>query len=706
MGSKSNIIIHQTLHGYRNGHQLLASSLELAVHTKRLLLFQSDLSGSMPFKSYYSYLTGYPIQESGLYAIAKSWYANEMQRPGCVWTQTFLIEFSDIGKFIDFSVLLPLFNRPNNITSKFEDYSVPFELDIRLSPVLLQHEEILKKRYIAQGLYFKPNQPLYIPSDDPKEWEETITSIWSDQWPRLRRNFTFCTGALDKKELNGHEFDLQVVPFTLFRQNYIGEIFDLINPETKPGALSSILKVKPDNNLRRFLWLVGSDVPGTRENYLPLLSIYQLYSSKNIPLTELINLISEFFPKPIEAQNLKKKLFGKNSIILEKVSELDLIKNVLTSKNYLTFNFADLQINDRLLLQIHEGNLSLSEFIWLWNNSPKNELDINLWEQASFTYDESIIDLIENNNYVLSIILEKSYNIIEFDWIWKCNLDCQKIIIKQVGNEDSINWKKVLHNILNIHSLVIIDLYELRGNSILDQSLDWLNEAVDFEYLIYEWQLIIKNHASLVRKWLYANRKELNINIYLLIYDIYNHQLLLNFNLPVDFWRRAGKFAVSYNNRKIASSVLGVGFSRGNNGGEWIVSEVFQYIYDNALNGKLNYEDWNIIPREEYIEVDTSWLTEVIKFFKYKKNLNKVSDWDFCEILIRSLVHLYIKYPLNKQAFTKTLSQDYTFYRAIEYCLSLRKGQKFLQQLEKQSKNKSFELQHFQRNLLKQINIS
>src|SRR4051812_32249633 len=92
------IVIEQALHGYLNGHQLLSSSKDFSIEEKKILLYQSDLSGSNVDDEFKTYITGYPMAKAGFYAFSKTWYANEMKRPGCVWTHTLLINFSDLGK--------------------------------------------------------------------------------------------------------------------------------------------------------------------------------------------------------------------------------------------------------------------------------------------------------------------------------------------------------------------------------------------------------------------------------------------------------------------------------------------------------------------------------------------------------------------------------------------------------------------------------
>ena len=58
----NNIIkVEQALHGYANGHQLLASSVELNTDEKRRMDELSDLSGICEEKQVVDYYTGYPL---------------------------------------------------------------------------------------------------------------------------------------------------------------------------------------------------------------------------------------------------------------------------------------------------------------------------------------------------------------------------------------------------------------------------------------------------------------------------------------------------------------------------------------------------------------------------------------------------------------------------------------------------------------------
>lgn len=136
------IIVHQALHGYSEGHRQFACSAELTPNDARLVLMMSDASGSGVTAEGISYLTGYPLPESGLYALARTWPAPEMPRPGCVWTHTLFIEFADLATLDSPSQLASLFKPPPDCVlprTRRGLKQLPFPLDpgLRNSPTML-----------------------------------------------------------------------------------------------------------------------------------------------------------------------------------------------------------------------------------------------------------------------------------------------------------------------------------------------------------------------------------------------------------------------------------------------------------------------------------------------------------------------------------------------------------------------------------------
>jgi len=327
-----SIEINQTLHGYQNGHQLLASSTELSLVEKKLLLFQSDLSGSNIDEGFDNYLTGYPISEVGLYAFAKTWYAKEMKRPGCVWTHTLLIKFSDLGKIPDFNLLEYLFHRPT--LNDYNIFSNKFDISAEKLIAEASTEDIKLNEPVKgmlEALYIETDKAAIVPAKNSEEYKKDVLDIWSDQWPRLRRSFTFCTGALSIRMLEDKNYDFQIVPqknlSTIERK--AKNIFISHHSSEQVDDLIKILYKFSKNERRKFLWTYGADIEGERKNYLPLLKVFETINKSNVDLKEIAEQIEGFFPEKTQARLLKNKLFGKESILLQTFSEVQLMQFLL-----------------------------------------------------------------------------------------------------------------------------------------------------------------------------------------------------------------------------------------------------------------------------------------------------------------------------------------------------------------------------------------
>ena len=116
--------IEQLLHGYDNGHRLLAGSVLLKNNADMdAIATLSDWSEYVaPGDGDSSYVTAYPLVESSYYVIAKTWYAEEMRSPGCVWTHSLLIPFDTLNSLDNFRRISSLFVRPD-AESSYDNYS-------------------------------------------------------------------------------------------------------------------------------------------------------------------------------------------------------------------------------------------------------------------------------------------------------------------------------------------------------------------------------------------------------------------------------------------------------------------------------------------------------------------------------------------------------------------------------------------------------
>jgi hypothetical protein len=202
--------LHQALHGYADGHTLLASSMQMKPRDARTMLVLSDISGSGTRIDDAGYLTGYPLAETGVYALARTWAAPEMPRPGCVWTHTLLIDFSDLATLASLTPLLSQFRRPDRTIQS--SYGAVLSFSNEAAPSGLGPDNVRWARSLIGAIYGAPTARIIARAPQNPETERTLFAIWEQQWPRLRRAFRFSTLSGADRSNEAGAFDLQLIP--------------------------------------------------------------------------------------------------------------------------------------------------------------------------------------------------------------------------------------------------------------------------------------------------------------------------------------------------------------------------------------------------------------------------------------------------------------------------------------------------------------
>lgn len=205
---EGTIRVEQMLHGYSGGHRLLATSRSLSKSGERLARMMSDLSGAAFKSGFDGYVTGYPLHEDEMFAIAKTWFAREQQRPGCVWTHTLLISFDDLGSFDAFPQLLTSYRRPSD--GDFKEYGDPLLLPA-VGGRLRAEEPIDYIESVIESTYSCGDDIIALPAMSAAEHESLLFAMWRQQWASLRSRFSFCTGALELR-VGELRLDVQVIP--------------------------------------------------------------------------------------------------------------------------------------------------------------------------------------------------------------------------------------------------------------------------------------------------------------------------------------------------------------------------------------------------------------------------------------------------------------------------------------------------------------
>ncbi len=294
--------VDQCLFGYDEGHRLLASSLSLEAETS-LLTELSDLAPGTIFGKSEGYWTGFPVPSIKRYALLHTWPAPEMPRPGCVWTHALLIEPLLLESIADLSDLMSLMERPRNFLER-DNYKKPLFFDLNKKNKRNPIVDSLIVRKLISALYEMETNVVEVTK--PGELDESLFAVWSQQWPRLRRNFRFQTATSRNRDTSSStRFDITAI---LTTYDSINSGASEIKPNWMHTAVEDVYKGEK-GELRSFLWAYGGDVRRQRGSFRPLAEVNELNNNfDNLSGQELISVVNDYFPSKNDAIKLKQDL--------------------------------------------------------------------------------------------------------------------------------------------------------------------------------------------------------------------------------------------------------------------------------------------------------------------------------------------------------------------------------------------------------------
>ena len=217
--------LQQLIYGYNNGHSLLQSSIELPPEDKSLLLELTDWSGVNEFNTP-TYITGFPLVKSSFYAFIRTWYAEEMPRPGCAWSHVLLIHKQCFTELTNVEPIMGLFLKPLLQDKSLAAYNKTIILDNNAGDkpfysLRFEINESIIKRLIFN--LYSTNAPVYItPKQDIKSIEQLFLKLWWIQPVNDRFLFSFCSGASSPRKYLNKEIRLQIVAKESFNPNNEG----------------------------------------------------------------------------------------------------------------------------------------------------------------------------------------------------------------------------------------------------------------------------------------------------------------------------------------------------------------------------------------------------------------------------------------------------------------------------------------------------
>ena len=360
----------QALFGYDDGHRLLESSVRLSVPDTQLLLLLTDLAPGLTNLRADGYWTGAPLRESPQYALMRTWPASELPRPGCVWTHVIFVPFSHLEDSWDLKDLSQLLRRPcwpENLGS-YSARIASSNVD-RTFSTNARHASPVRNSYLIECVYFERCDNA--PASSQEDLGVDSLAIWSQQWPELRKSFTFRTIGIPnfgKSPLPA--FDLEYIAGNLKLRELGSDpiLSKKWRAEGFEGDLAEDLTAEQPSQLRKFVRRYGNGLR-QRVTGVPFLAWVRRnvldISSRGLNPTSFLIEVARVLPESNDGRDLKSDLisFDKEAVVSLPASSLAAV---------LSFLMRD--VNGSSFPPLNETGIDL--VIRDWNRNPQNLLQI------------------------------------------------------------------------------------------------------------------------------------------------------------------------------------------------------------------------------------------------------------------------------------------------------------------------------------------
>lgn len=464
------MIIEQTLYGYNKGHGLLASSFPVRPNNdSSLMSVLSDWTGFRNELGEDSYMTFYPLSNGEKYAFAKTWYADEMERPGCVWTHTLIVDLKDMDRNFDFRVLNDYFRRPQKDEYDFYQHKIEIDnFETRYSNVVFSmfDDTSLLVLYL---LLLGNNKNLFIYMDKDQRAYVALCFYLLQYLPLdILKWVSMSTGSISRRKLGSEDFSIQftdnITNISLSNAPWNGKI---AKENFTNGLLYIFEQSKKENDtFPSLIRLFREDIKDEKEK---LFAFAMLMKELDTALNEkvggkeyanVLSLLEEYFPKQNEGIRLK------SNFLSEKISSL-----YGTEEDYL-FQIASLK-NDSFLYP--EETQFESRLMELDKDDHASYIDLIT----------KIAALAHPNDTACKALLYAINNMEEQEMLNLIDKEWEKLLPFLSSNDrffESGMWLKFSNDKFNT-------IFLLFSQKLFDKFIYWdglLNKAIDAETLVSE----------------------------------------------------------------------------------------------------------------------------------------------------------------------------------------------------------------------------
>ena len=576
-------------------------------------------------------MTAYPLEDSGYYVIARTWYADEMKRPGCVWTHSLLIPFDELNTLDDFRRISGLFSRPSN-EKGFDDYSRTIEYENRFYSADDYVSLDIDRRILLQVLLAflkEKSSPLIMEAwKDNHVFEDALLATMNTLPLGLLQNVSWCSGTSYIRKVSARPLSCQFVSrisIVNYRSYVDGE------EKWQTYVLDAIMR--GDVNQGQLIRMFAEDI-GNNPDYLTAIvkTLYTLDGYFNEKKTkeqrykDVLGIIVRAFPDKGKGRVIKKLLVNK-SFSDRYCKSFAFMLSMATLPVNDAFNSIETGLDNRWdeFLNRERGQyLSLLGEIFKSGDINKWGID-KLKESVDVLSSEEVVDMIKNDFRLFNAIVLLNPKLLNrTPWQMLSNLEIESIlpiivddrtrnvfrqwdrlfsILLEKDIEISSNLAEVVFEKTDKATAILLDYVNKDAsrciNQILilqisrktDEVLNWLDgvNAIT-EKVGYALANAVNEHSDKVlvygaRVW----RPFLGLKSYNLDAKVYAFLFALSFNWPTD------RDAIE------------------------LMRMAFPHLHSLQANKQLGYSNWLLIA--PYMESVMIW-----------------DEWDYCKKLRKTVV--------------------------------------------------------------------
>lgn len=641
------MLVHQALHGYNQGHNRLACSLPLSSQDDDRMKVISDWS-EYTDNSENSYITAYPLLDANYLVVAKSWYADEMDRPGCVWTHSLMINLSSIDDEFDFRSLLAYFKRPYN--SEVDFYSSPIE--IAYSPrekfQITQSVDELLVLYISLLNGVKVHS-IFMCEYEQLYYQKLCLTLLQYVPLSYLKTIGFCTGSTFGRKISNEFLSLQFATNTGVKLSD----FVITQKETLKSVCTGLRSIcfamrSVDSDTDQALRVFSSDIK-KNENSLCAVGLLLSYlddamipGSSKVNYKEILSIISFAFPKKEDGIFIKKTFCGirVSNLFSDETTVLSQLVSSIPNNclDYETIDYSNRVANLFKEKGIHEyinylkhliDNVSINDEGKTQLRHAANSLDNNTLAHIAHTDFSVYMGLVMMNPSILRYgfwvdlperLFYPVYNIFVNNVILGFD-SWDKLFLIILYRRLHIN-RTLMHNFSQYVKSIVPDVMEYLESSI--------NGSVEPEIKNY-----CKSHFSEILDWI-KNRDRVSVTVIRFVVDTIDVR-----DVPIHSYTPDNLRCLYYPNISDCNYytfLLVLAFRFGDKGCLPYLKKSFKPIHDLLSTSRLPEHLWKIIE-------------------PYTEKLFFLQEWDRCKKLRKGLVRYLKSLGIDLRAI-KNLTND------------------------------------------------